>query len=281
MKIFALLFTLLSFSAQAQFLKELCQKSPFGIKYHDSLIANGKTIWNAEGKVLFAAEEKFLDYAPIEGGFWLLKKDVIQLLSSTGEVTEEITLPELSVMGWGKNFILSGEEIYIVRDTGLSRFDKSTRSFVWSTKLAESGSAAVSGTTDGTLLYVIYAAEMEGGFIGMSMLNKEGVEVKKLGLNVYRSGVFAQDAVIHWFEDRLIVNNAGWMISFDQKQLQGKKPLVSKLIPAYTQLPEGRKQVTMRGDFMLQGKEASGCGSYSHLVGGLGKIENDLFTFSL
>jgi hypothetical protein len=278
---FLFIFLFVSLTAHAEFLRDLCQQNIYGLRYQDSLISTRTTIWDAEGSELLKDSEGFLGFAKAGENFWLLRQDVLQEVSSKGEVLTEINLPELSVMGWGKSLFTSGKNMFIVRGSGISRFDMETKTFQWSSKLEQYHSYPVSGATDGTKLYVMFAAQDEYGFTGFVMLSDVGEEISALPINQGRSGIISDDAIAHSYKEGLLINNGGWMHFVDQKQLTGKKAVVTKLIGTYFMAADGKKQVMMKGDFIVSEGKFTGCGGYRTMVDGRSQAINDLLTYQL
>lgn len=283
MRSFILSMLIFSNAAQAQFIKELCQSRARHISYVQDYVTDGHSIWTKMGEVVSFQPERFHSLATSEDRLWLLQQESLIETNQHGIEMARYELPQLSVMGWGKRVITHGSMIYIVRGSGVTAFDDSSKSFLWSHQLDDlTSTTAVDGAHDGNNLHLLMAGIREDGFHGIVTINPAGERVKALSLNISRSGIFAEQARMHWHQDKLVINNSGWMKIVSAEQLAANKSLVLKPIATSISLGENlRKQVAMSGDFFISENTLQGCGSYSELVNGNGRTTHDLFSFDL
>lgn len=276
-----LFLVLMSFSAQAQFIKELCQNKTLNLHYVGHLITNESTIWNYQGETLLEVPEGFLGLAVGSNSYWMLKQDHLREVSLTGELMAEYPLPYLSTSGWGKKLISFAGRLYVLHDSGVSAFNLETKAFLWSEQITHlEDTKTVDLTTDGNALYVVMASQTETAFVGIVMLSTQGKLEKDLRLKP-SYGVFAPNARAHWNSNKLFINNAGWMLMIDQKQLAGTKALTPKLLPTPLMVNGIRKQAMLMGDFTVDEGTFSGCASVGQIIDGRGVTLYDHYTFKL
>lgn len=278
-----LLFLLVTSSAHAQWLNKLCQENSRNLQYTSTHVSDGERIWTSNGQLVVERSETFLAFEVYQNQFWKLQKDRIIVTSAHGQDEASFDLPDLSSLSWGKQLVTDGSLLYIIREAGVSAFDLSSRSFLWNESLNDlSTGQAVDGAHDGQNLYVLMVNSIIDGFDGVVVMNSKGERLNALPLNKTRSGVLVASALSHWKENKLFINNAGWMLSLDKKQLMGSKALVTKLVPTALRIDQNTKrQVSLNGDFFFSEREFSGCASYGQMVNGEVQVRSDLFRFPL
>lgn len=274
---------LLTSTAQAQFLQELCQSGERNLEYHLPYVTNGQQVWSESGKLLFETKEKYFALAVSRDSFWQLTREELIEKDLRGDILSRHTLPALSVLSWGKSLLTLQNQVIVLHEDGVSAFDVETQEFTWTHSFNDlTYTTTADIVSDGNELHVVMSATVAGGFLGVVTLNSEGKRVKALGYNVRRNGIIVSYAHAHWAQDRLIINNAGWLHSIDKNQLKGKKELVAKIVPATVQVaPNARRNISLKGDFFFDGKEIVGCGSYHTNLPGDTRIVQDLFRIKL
>lgn len=278
-----ILLAFLSSAALAQINNDLCQKFAHQLIYTQHLISDGQNIWSRQGSLISHQKKTFLSLAATSENLWLLQADQLIETDPTGMIITSYSLPEMSTLSWGRRIVTQDSVLYIIRESGVSAFDLKSKSFRWAHQLSDfEGGSAIDGAFDGNYLQVLLAGTRPGGFNGVVTLNQTGERIKSLPLNTARSGILAEQARMHWHQNKLFINNSGWVRTIDKKQLHSHKPIVLGTASTAIKLDaRTRLQVSLSGDFFFNQKEFSGCASYGQVINGEVHAAYDLFSFPL
>lgn len=256
---------LFAFSAEASHLDTVCKSATTNPPvFSENFLArknleSKNVIENFEGKEIYEFHQKMISLVDTEKNIWALTRDGLIELSLTGE---ELNTYDI---GQSKAMTLAGNLLLIVRSGGtISAFDIEKKEMAWTSYMQEiSSGLAITIAYDGQKAYVSMATAHEGGFTGVAVIDpKTGKVLSKTPYDVRRSGVISVFANSHWYQDKLILNNMGWIHVMTAKQLASSKPMRPRWVAHKMNPKEDPHYMMLQGEFFMENDHVVGCGSY-------------------
>lgn len=147
---------------------------------------------------------------------------------------------------------------------GVAAFDSTTQKMKWETALNEiKNSMAINVVANGNKLFVIMTGTAEGGFNGVATLDAQSGKILQATPYDYRrAGVIYPETPAHMWQDKLVLNNGGWIHVLTEKDLLSSKPVRPRWVAHV--VGEGQRQhyMMLRGDFFFENDTLVGCGVY-------------------
>lgn len=160
---------------------------------------------------------------------------------------------------------------------GLLRFDLESKSFLDSDLLNVNNdnghfSAAVAVTGYGENgLYIAMTGDSQRGFNGiLSYDSKTQKILNKAEYNKRKAGVVYPFASIYTYEDKVFLNNGGWIHSIGNKEAQTKSTILPRWISIPLYQGSERSFIRINGDLVFNKEYVMGCGSFFN------NVENEL-----
>tara|TARA_R110000868_G_scaffold104087_5_gene286273 strand:+ start:2946 stop:3866 length:921 start_codon:yes stop_codon:yes gene_type:complete len=223
------------------------------------------------GDQLFEANTRIRDLAKKQDSLWLLRDYELTQIDFSGTVIANypIVFNPNPQTAKAISMKLVNDVIYIARgNAGLTAFNTQTGKIVWHSELSEVvGSKPVALTFDGTSLQVLMTGNREGGFNGVASVSLDGKVIGQTAYNQRRAGVISPDALAHWHQDRLVVNNGGWIHVITSKQLADQKPIRPRWVAVEMGDDMHLHYMMLNGDFYLENNKLFGCGVYNERNG--------------
>ncbi|MBH48985.1 MAG: hypothetical protein CME71_12525 [Halobacteriovorax sp.] len=223
------------------------------------------------GDQIFESSTRVRDLIKTTESLWLLGDYDLTQIDFTGAIlgTFPIVFNPNPQTAKAISMKLVVDILYIARgNAGLTAFNTMTGKIVWHSELDEvESSKPVSAAFDGTNLQVLMTSTREGGFNGVATVNLDGKVVGQTAYNQRRAGVISPDAIAHWHQDRLVVNNGGWIHIITSKQLADQKPIRPKWVAVEMGDDMHLHYMMLNGDFYLENNMLHGCGVYNERNG--------------
>lgn len=254
----ALASALISLSVQASHLDNVC-KMMSAPSFADGFLTRFNVLENLEGQLIFENHVRLKGVIRDGDKLWVLASNSLIQMNKDGSGIEGFEMDKNISMAKAQDLIL------VVRGGGaISAFNTKTKEIAWTSYLNEvDGGEAVSVTFDGTNALVVMTGTREGGFNGVATMNLEGKVIKTAPYDNVRAGVIDPEAIAHWHNGNLILNNGGWIHVITPKQISSGK----KFRPRWVALQLGSGMSThymmLKGDFYFEGNTLVGCGLYN------------------
>jgi|GEM_PF-3549405 len=286
--VFALIAAIgLSFSAQASYLDIVCSdaqrsnpSNPSFSIMNPPVFAEGFVARKSAAHGQFAIEtlggvEIFkhptrITSLVLEGDtLWALAGFEILQLTTAGELLGRHTFETQENPAWrGKTMVLADDLLIIARGlAGMLAFNTVTHKIEWSTLMSEvEGGMPVSVQFDGTQIWAVMATTYQNGFTGFAALELTTGRVTKLTpYDQRRAGVIETEPSSRWFNDSLVLNNAGWIHVITRKQLESGKAIRPRWV-AQPMPQDGEVQphyMMLVGEFFFEQNNLVGCGVFT------------------
>lgn len=286
--VFALIAALgLSFSAQASYLDIVCSDAQRSNPANPSFSIMNPPVF-AEGFVArksathgqFAIEtlagvEIFkhptrITSLVLQGDtLWALAGFELLQLTATGELLGRHSFETQQNPAWrGKTMVLADDLLVIARGlAGMLAFNTITRKVEWTTLMSEvEGGMPVSVQFDGTQVWAVMATTYQNGFTGFASMEPSTGRVTKLApYDQRRAGVIETEPSARWFNDSIVLNNAGWIHVITRTQLESGKPIRPRWV-AQPMPQDGEVQphyMMLVGEFFFEQDNLVGCGAFT------------------
>ncbi len=285
MKCLSLVILLISSSVFANHLETVCKSAlqPYPgragyfvsnpPKFSENFIA--RSYFNEEGRInvvenfdgikIYQLADKIRGLNENQNSLWLLQDYELVNITTTGVLIARHPFVFNPNPQTAKAVSMTkvGELLLIARGRdGLTAFNMETQKILWHTDLLEvDGGKPVAIAFDGDHGQAIFTSTREGGFNGVVTIDIENGKV--LGQTPYnrrRAGVISPDAVAHWNNDSLIINNGGWIHVLTQDQIQTRKPVKPKWVAVEVGDDLHLHYMMLSGDFFIENNKLFGCG---------------------
>jgi hypothetical protein len=182
-----------------------------------------------------------------------------------GEELQKIDLTSIALCSIPRTLNDCGrDKIFIARGAaGVSIFSIPELKFIREADLRDlkNGGSVESISFDGKDLLLVMSTTLQDGFTGVVKMNLAGDILSSHRYDTRRSGVIAPGARSFFYDDRLFINNAGWIHIVGRNQLSqttGIRP--SWLSQKVVESRERYHYVVSHGDFYIDNNRLRGCG---------------------
>lgn len=260
---------LLSLSAEAAHLDTVCKSAITNPPlFTDGLVSrisyDGRNVVETmDGKEIFETPERIFSLIKKDDRIWALT------YSQVLELDLEGTIVHTHAIDMNRTMFFAGDVLIVIRSGGtVTALDTKADKVIWNSFMADiKGGEAITGAFDGKNIQMAFATSREGGFTGVvSMAPSTGTILKTIPYESRKYGVIAPDAIAHWNNGNLILNNGGWIHEITGKQIASGKSLKPRWIAQPIPNEVNPHYMILRGDFFFEGTKLVGCGSFRELT---------------
>ncbi|MFP5490120.1 MAG: hypothetical protein ACLGG0_01365 [Bacteriovoracia bacterium] len=236
---------------------------------------------NNQGDEVYVHAESIKSLATLSNEVWAVSAQELLQFDLNGSLIASHSInthPALANQARG----MSAHEgiIFLARGRGgVAAFDSATQKIKWETRLNEiKNSMAINVVTNGNKLYVIMTGTAEGGFNGVATLEAQtGKVLQATPYDYRRAGVIYPETPAHMWQDKLVLNNGGWIHVLTEKDLLSSKSVRPRWVAHV--VGEGQRQhyMMLRGDFFFENDTLVGCGVYHVNQGDDFSLESKVF----
>jgi hypothetical protein len=221
---------------------------------------------NNQGDELYVHHESIKSLATLSNDVWALSAHELLQFDSAGTFISRFSIDTHPARANQARGMSAGEGVlFLARGRGgVAAFDSVTQKMKWETRLNEiKNSMAINVVLAGEKLYVIMTGTAESGFNGVATLEAQtGKVLQTTPYDYRRAGVIYPETPAHLWQDKLVLNNGGWIHVLTEKELQSAKPVRPRWVAHV--VGEGQRQhyMMLRGDFFFENDTLVGCGVY-------------------
>lgn len=240
------------------------------------VIEDGKIYYALEslqGERIFESSNQLIAIEETQNELWVLANHELLEISFTGEVKEShpIVFNPAPNEAKARAMTRADDLLLVARGSGgLTAFNILNKKIQWHSELAGvDGAVPVAVTFDGKNAQVIMTGTREGGFNGVATVSlHDGAVIGQMPYNQRRAGVIFPYAKARWSNDKLILNNGGWIHLITAKQIADGKPIK----PVWRAVEVGDDMhlhyMMLSGEFFVRDNVLYGCGTYNERSGG-------------
>lgn len=239
----------------------IARKSPL----HDQFV-----IETMEGVEIFKHPFRITSMVLQGDTLWALAGfELLEVSSTTGELLGRHVFETQPNPAWrGKTMVLADDLLVIARGlAGMTAFNTVTHKIQWNTLMSEvDGGMPVSVEFDGAKIWAVMATTRQNGFTGFAAMDMTtGRVTKATPYDQRRAGVIETEPSARWFNDSIVLNNAGWIHVVTRQQLESGKAIRPRWV-AQPMPQDGEVQphyMMLVGEFFFEQNNLIGCGAFT------------------
>lgn len=243
------------------------------VMYRNSIV-NSYQIENLSGDVILKSHESINSMTESGESLWLVTNENIIEIDFTGKEQSRFTYNNTGSLLMRALDIVKINHLIILNrgQAGLFAYDEKTFELVWQNTLTDvKFGRVVAMAKDRELLWLALTNTSADGFSGIVQLNGiSGKVIRSTPYDNQRAGIIGIDVKARFHQDKLYLNNEGWIHVMTLNQLQTAKKLrphwIATVVPKNGEI--NSHYVMTIGDFLFESGEIVSCGKYMDTVNG-------------